>query len=234
MRILRDFLRKWATEEADPSIPKNNGRFSKAQRGVARPNKMHRFQREVLRELILILSNTGLRIGEALELKWSDLRHRKQKDGYEYLFINVRSGKTGSREVIPKKNAATYLNRLRNLYGNVDINDFIFRNYDGSRLLEPGITFRKILAQLKMLTGPDGNRRSLYSLRHTYITNELDMGDLSIYQIAQNAGTSVTYIERHYSHASVHQKAKQYAEPSIGVSNRADEDMRALFKELIK
>ena len=231
MRKLRDHLRSWASEEADPEIPKNNGRFSKAQRGVARPNKMHRFQREVLRELILILANTGLRIGEALALRWSDLKLRKQKDGYQYLCIGVRSGKTGSREVIPKKNAATYLLRLKKLYGDGGSEGFVFRNYDGSQLLEPGVTFKKILTQLGMLTGPDNNRRSLYSLRHTYITNELDMGELSIYQIAQNAGTSVQYIEKHYSHASVHQRARQYAEPSISVSNRADQDMQALFGE---
>ena len=150
MRLMRDFLRRWAVEEADPTIPKNNGRFSKAQRGVARPNK-----------LILILANTGLRIGEALALRWTDLKLRKQKDGYQYLCIGVRSGKTGSREVIPKKNAATYLLRLKQLYGDEDSDGFVFRNYDGSQLLEPGVTFKKILTQLGMLTGPDGNRRSL-------------------------------------------------------------------------
>ena len=57
------------------------------------------------------------------------------------------------------------------------------------------------------------------------------MGELSIYQIAQNAGTSVRYIEKHYSHASVHQRARQYAEPSNSVSNKADQDMKALFAE---
>ena len=79
-----------------------------------------------------------------------------------------------------------------------------------------------------MLLGPAGNRRSLYSLRHTYITNELELGDLNVFQIAQNVVTSVQYIEKHYSHASVHKKAVQYAEKGF-LNPKADEDLKILF-----
>jgi len=44
----------------------------------------------------------------------------------------------------------------------------------------------------------DGNRRTLYSLRHTYICLRL-MEGADIYQIAKNCRTSVEMIEKYYA-----------------------------------
>ncbi len=44
----------------------------------------------------------------------------------------------------------------------------------------------------------DGNRRTAYSLRHTYICFRL-MEGADIYQIAKNCRTSVEMIEKHYA-----------------------------------
>ena len=229
MRILRAHLRKIATEKPDKSLPRNNGRFSKQQKGQKRPHKLHLYQRSVLRELVLILANTGLRIGEALALKWSDLKMRKTKSGYPYLYLTVRVGKTGAREVIPKKDAAEYFSRLKSICSYTEKNDWVFQNAYGTQLKEPGISFKKVLKELDLLNGPTGNRRSLYSLRHTYITNELELGDVTIYQIAQNVGTSLQYIEKHYSHANIHRQAFQYAEKGFE-NKKADEALKNLFE----
>ena len=228
MRKLRDYLQKLATEQSDPKVLKNNGRFSKEQVGARKPHALHRYQRQVLRELVLILANTGLRIGEALKLKWGDLKRKKTRTGFEYLYIQVREGKTGAREVVPKSDAVTYLARLKEINDHTAGTDFIFPNRDGSPLKEPGVTFKKVLRDLDMLTGPDGNPRSLYSLRHTYITNELELGQVAIHDIASNCGTSIHYIERHYSHAKVHSKAQELAEKAFGNMD-VSEDMDTLF-----
>lgn len=228
MTKLHAYLRKSAAEFSDPTVRKNNGKFSKEQKGAVKPHALHRYQRTVLRYLVLILCNTGLRIGEALKLKWSDLHQRKNKDGYQYLYLTVRDGKTGAREVICKRDCYTYFRELKDACEHTADADFIFQNRDGTALKEPGITFKKVLRELAMLTGPDGNRRSLYSLRHTYITNELELGEASIYTIADNAGTSIQYIERHYAHTKVHTRAKELAEKAFG-SKDVTNDMSALF-----
>ena len=44
----------------------------------------------------------------------------------------------------------------------------------------------------------DGNARTAYSLRHTYICLRL-MEGADIYQIAKNCRTSVEMIEKHYA-----------------------------------
>ena len=54
----------------------------------------------------------------------------------------------------------------------------------------------------------DGKPRTLYSLRHTYATQRLLHG-VDTRTLAQNMGTSVAYIERHYSHVTTLQKAPE-------------------------
>jgi hypothetical protein len=41
----------------------------------------------------------------------------------------------------------------------------------------------------------------LYSLRHTYATQRLINGDLGVYELALNMGTSIRELERTYSKA---------------------------------
>src|SRR6202023_4326743 len=55
-----------------------------------------------------------------------------------------------------------------------------------------------ILDELKLKFDRDGNRRTAYSLRHTYICIRL-MEGADIYQIAKNCRTSVEMIEKFYA-----------------------------------
>src|SRR6185369_5794752 len=55
-----------------------------------------------------------------------------------------------------------------------------------------------ILDELGLKTDRDGQRRSAYSLRHSYISMRL-MEGADIYQIAKNCRTSVEMIERFYA-----------------------------------
>ena len=58
--------------------------------------------------------------------------------------------------------------------------------------------FNRILEELDLKFDRDGNRRTLYSLRHSYISFRLLEG-ADIYQIAKNCRTSVEMIEKHYA-----------------------------------
>jgi integrase len=55
-----------------------------------------------------------------------------------------------------------------------------------------------VLAKLNLKTDRDGNRRTAYSLRHTYICLRL-MEGADIYQVAKNCRTSVEMIETFYA-----------------------------------
>ena len=58
--------------------------------------------------------------------------------------------------------------------------------------------FNAILDELGLKFDRDGNRRTAYNLRHTYICLRL-MEGADIYQIAKNCRTSVEMIEKYYA-----------------------------------
>jgi integrase len=58
--------------------------------------------------------------------------------------------------------------------------------------------FGKILERAGLKYDRDGNRRTAYSLRHTYICLRL-MEGADIYQIAKNCRTSVEMIQKFYA-----------------------------------
>ena len=58
--------------------------------------------------------------------------------------------------------------------------------------------FNTILDELKLKFDREGQRRTFYSLRHTYICLRL-MEGADIYQIAKNCRTSVEMIEEYYA-----------------------------------
>ena len=58
--------------------------------------------------------------------------------------------------------------------------------------------FNRILDELGLKLDRNGNRRTLYSLRHSYISFRLLEG-AGIYQIAKNCRTSVEMIEKYYA-----------------------------------
>ena len=58
--------------------------------------------------------------------------------------------------------------------------------------------FNTILDEEELKFDRDGNRRTAYSLRHTYICMRL-MEGADIYQIAKNCRTSVEMIEKYYA-----------------------------------
>ena len=54
----------------------------------------------------------------------------------------------------------------------------------------------------------EGETRTLYSLRHFYATQRLDNG-ASVYVVAQNMGTSVAQIQKHYGHTDTRRLANE-------------------------
>ena len=68
--------------------------------------------RELLRDYVLILANTGMRHGtESYGLKWKHISFHTGKNGRRYLMMNV-NGKTGKRELVARHNVAGYLQRI--------------------------------------------------------------------------------------------------------------------------
>lgn len=154
---------------------------------------------------------TGLRPGTEMDnLRWSDIQI-KNKDETPHVVITVRKGKTtlhtGTRLVVAYKDVleiildmhAQSFDGLDSDEGVADDYDpLIFRLPNGETTDQLGRNFTVLLKRLDLESGP-GGKRTLYSLRHTYITMKLIEG-VSPAVIASQCGTSTAMIETFYSH----------------------------------
>jgi len=193
-----------------------------------------REMRELLRDYVLILVNTGMRHGtETMNLKWRDI-HWITKNKEEYLEITV-NGKIGKRELIANHNTEIYLKRIQQRQSNIahlefdtllkrKINEPVFKLRSGETTANLSQTFNNLMRD----SGLDADRstkqkRSLYSLRHTYAHFALLSDKMDVYTLANQMGTSVKMIEQHYGHLQPSQKAdviagKRYSPRKTNVS----------------
>jgi integrase len=165
-----------------------------------------RRDRIMLASYVLVLANTGIRIGEARKLKWSDLETFPGDHEQENIALAVK-GKTGPREVVARTPAVKeYLERIwklrcEELKRKPSRDEHIFCHRDG----KPIHSFKKGFAALIKEAGVEfdskGERRVIYSLRHTYATFRLHEG-VNPYTLAKNMGTSVKMLESFYGHTS--------------------------------
>jgi site-specific recombinase XerD len=116
--------------------------------------------------------------------------------------------KTGARTVVCREGAQVYLERLKKVSRHIDPEDLVFANHRGEAVENFNKSFEGILSKLGLLADRWGKRRTVYSLRHFYCTQSLLSG-VSIHVLAKNMGTSIGYIEKHYSHVLTLMQAKE-------------------------
>jgi len=93
-----------------------------------------KYPRLLLRDYVYVLSNSGMRVGEANSLQWRDVVQFTDNKGRENFQFYVR-GKTGTRTVTPRTNAIRYIRRLMERNADREDTDYVFRMRDGSRVI---------------------------------------------------------------------------------------------------
>ena len=136
------------------------------------------------------------------------------------------SGKTGMRQIIGRQPTVKVLERIaRRIYGvenpvtnplkGVAVpsnNDFVLRTKEKKQ--DVSTSFQKMLERYleehNLLIDPKTEQhRVFYSFRHTYATLALTHDKVPIHTLAEQMGTSVLMIEKHYSHLKVVQAIEQ-------------------------
>ncbi len=164
--------------------------------------------RHMLKAYVLFMKNTGLRVGESRKLRWQDVEFVNDKDPSKR-FVRVKVLKENSKT---RKNAIVIgnegaFNSLFDWYqfrkahdDNVDQSDPIWCDIDGHVINDFREGFNTLIGDAGVALDASGNKLTIYSLRHTYITEQLK-SSVPIYTIASNCNTSVAMIERYYSDA---------------------------------
>lgn len=159
---------------------------------------------EDLHDYVLLMVNTGLRPDEANKLQFRDVQIVKEPGAdAPILHIDVR-GKRGVgycksmpgavfpfRRIVTRRTPRDPDPQTGKVRTHPLPNDPVFPRAHAD-------LFDTILKEQGLKFDRDGQRRSAYSLRHTYISMRL-MEGADIYQIAKNCRTSVEMIEQHYA-----------------------------------
>lgn len=153
-------------------------------------NNKYKWWGEQLHDLILFMSNTGMRPDEILRLEYRDVTVAFDEGTQETILeIEVR-GKRGYGPCKSTQNAVPVFERLKRR-NNPQPTDKIFPKSHHAM-------FNQILVELGLKFDREGRPRTLYSLRHTYICFRL-MEGADIYMLAKNCRTSVEMIEKYYA-----------------------------------
>jgi integrase len=145
---------------------------------------------EDLHDYVLFMVNTGLRPDESRRIEFRDVKIVNDRDsGETILEIDVR-GKRGTGFCKSMPGAVHPFERVKKRRKPAST-DLVFPKTHHE-------LFNTILGELKLKFDREGQRRTFYSLRHTYICLRL-MEGADVYQIAKNCRTSVKMIEEFYA-----------------------------------
>ncbi|CAN1505915.1 XerC Integrase [Methylophilaceae bacterium] len=200
--------------------------------------------RQLLRDYVLILANTGMRHGtESYGIKWKHLSWHMDGDR-RVLMISV-NGKTKQRELAARDNCTAYFKRIHDRADDLQeftfeelidkgIDKYVFRLGDGTRTKNLAQTFEILMKDSELLLDRRTNsNRTLYSLRHTYATFALLYEKLDLFDLEKQMGTSAEMIRKHYAHITTrmiagrlagtdYEKIKREREEGIKLLNEAE------------
>lgn len=146
---------------------------------------------------VAVLANSGLRVGEANNLRIRDVEKFEDDKGRANYRLTVR-GKTGEREAIMVASASANIDQLLLDRRGADRNDWLFVMPKGSKIITLIDQFKAVLKRAGVTHDSAGRPYTLYSLRHYYAVQALRKG-ISIYSVALNMGTSVQMIQTYYA-----------------------------------
>lgn len=190
--------------------------------GASARTERSRWLRELLGLYVTFVACTGVRPGTETEaLCWKHIEF-VQKPNMRVIHISIPKGKRGPRTLVARNELWPLLDKLRELDPELaamsleevvqaKLDKLLFRMRDGTQPYNLVNAFADCLEKSGMSKGDtDGKDRSLYSLRHYYATQRILEG-VSFGQLANQMGTSVLMIERHYSHLKPLMIAEQLA-----------------------
>jgi integrase len=180
-------------------------------------NAWHKMQRTQLYHFIIFMLNSGLRLGEAREMRWRDIKFDEVDTNHAELIcvVGVRKATKTSqnRDVQTQPNANKTLKEWKDKSPYTGDNDLVWFGQQKAGSAPKPFTdlnksFQTFLSRVPVEGAKDGllynkenEKRSIYSLRHTYATIRRSHG-VEYPDLALNMGCRREQLEKHYDHST--------------------------------
>jgi site-specific recombinase XerD len=156
VRMIKDFKKNFPKQ-----APTRDINFMVPEEIDALMVELRKLKSRIMLPFVQLLTHTGLRRNEALELKWTDI---DEKAG----FIHVRGSKNGESRAVPLEPQAKEALKLLNRRAG-----YVFTSAEGKRYREGG--FLKPLQKAAKAAGIE-KRIDIHTLRHSYGSNKIRQG----------------------------------------------------------
>ena len=182
----------------------------------------YKYNRQVLAAYIQILGMTGMRTNDARKLRWEHIAEFRKKgidpetDEVGILtYVSIRaSGKPSknrkTRELTGQPHCVKVIRAWKAISKFTQPNDLVFC-IERDAVYTCTTLFKQMLTDFGMLNDNMGDARTPYSIRHTYATTRLESGT-PIHLLANQMGTSVEMIEKHYGHIQIRDNVDKLAQ----------------------
>lgn len=194
LRTLFNLAQRWNLIESNPFVKVQLVRIPEVMPAFFTKETFQRFLDAMgnhhLRDLFVFAVLTGLRRGEILNLKWTDVDFERRVAQIQSS-VNYRV-KAGKRRIIPLSDSAVKLLESRKVNARCE---YVF-DYRGRQILGNHMTH--VMKKYVIKAGLD-RRLHPHSLRHTHAT-WLVMNRVSIYEVKELLGHSSVTMTSRYSH----------------------------------
>ncbi|MEW8611809.1 MAG: phage integrase SAM-like domain-containing protein [Candidatus Thiodiazotropha sp.] len=172
-----------------------------------------------LRDYVLFILYSGLRVGETNNVKFADIEIKQPEDTLipNILIKNIQ-GKRGTGMCRADRKLIPVYKSILERVNPKDLQQPIFQ-YHHDRM------FTKVLEGCGLKFDTQGRKRDFISLRHTYISNKI-LERVPHYDIAANCRTSVDMIQKHYA---------RFLQPELmdSINQKEDKEIKERIEDMV-
>lgn len=188
-------------------------------------NEEEKYYRRLCNDFILVMANGGFRTQEVRLLKWKDIKKISETDKGVYAEVIVRAENTKIRKSRTlEMRRGDVFQRIKSYSNYTEKDDFVFSVYDKNEVISKRrlyTVFNQLRELVSTIHSDFDNTKSLYSLRHFWITIRILAG-LNVYDIAKISGTSLVQIQKHYDAATSLITSKKMNKNSLRFDEHGD------------
>ena len=175
----------------------NGNKWRRERHKRALPDLAVRFFSDYLRPMVLVTVNTGLRRGEVLQLKWSDVDLLQRK-----VVIRGDNAKSGKTRYVPLNDEA--VSTLQRWQPSAEATGWVFPAQDGGRLSSIKTSWKRVMKNAEITDF------RWHDLRH-HFASRLVMKGVDLNTVRELLGHSDLSMTLRYAHLSPEHKADAVA-----------------------